>query len=250
MKYGAVASMDDATMPLIDRLASVNLFLALFNMIPAFPMDGGRVLRALLATKLGFVRATEIAAAIGQGTAFLLGFIGLFYNPLLIFIAIFVYLAASSEAHVVALRAVSRGVPVLAATMTQIASLTPDAPIDEAVQTLLRTSQSEFPVVDGERRPVGVLGRSDIIRALKTLGPDARVREAMNATLPTMEKRRPLEEALTLLQDKSAPAVAVVDADGRLVGLVTAETLGELMMVREAMPEGVRAWPWSRPAGA
>ena len=250
MKYGAVASMDDASMPLIDRLASVNLFLALFNMIPAFPMDGGRVLRALLATKLGFVRATEIAAAIGLGTAFLLGFIGLFYNPLLIFIAIFVYLAASSEAHVVALRAVSRGVPVLAATMTQIASLTPDAPIDEAVQTLLRTSQNEFPVVDGAHRPIGVLGRSDIIRALKTLGPAARVREAMNATLPTIEKRRPLEEALTLLQDKSAPSVAVVDADGRLVGLVTAETLGELMMVREAMPEGVRGWPWSRPAGA
>jgi len=118
------------------------------------------------------------------------------------------------------------------------------------VQTLLRTSQNEFPVVDGAERPIGVLGRSDIIRALKTLGPDARVRDAMNATLPTIEKRRPLEEALTLLQDKAAPAVAVVDADGRLVGLVTAETLGELMMVREAMPEGVRPWPWSRPAGA
>lgn len=250
VKYGAVASMDDARIPLIDRLAAVNLFLALFNMIPAFPMDGGRVLRALLATRLGFVRATEIAASIGQGTAFLLGFIGLFYNPLLIFIAIFVYLAASSEAHMVALRAVSRGVPVSAATMTQIASLAPDAHIDEAVQTLLSTSQNEFPVVDGAGKPVGFLGRSDIIRALKSLGPDARVREAMNATLPVIDKRRPLEEALTLLQDKSAPAVAVVESDGRLFGLVTAETLGELMMVREAMPDGMRAGPWGRPAGA
>jgi Zn-dependent protease/CBS domain-containing protein len=250
VKYGAVASMDDARIPLIDRLAAVNLFLALFNMIPAFPMDGGRVLRALLATRLGYVRATEIAASIGQGTAFLLGFIGLFYNPLLIFIAIFVYLAASSEAHMVALRSVSRGVPVSAATMTQIASLAPEAHIDEAVQTLLSTSQNEFPVVDGAGKPVGFLGRSDIIRALKSLGPDARVREAMNATLPTIDKRRPLEEALMLLQDKSAPAVAVIESDGRLVGLVTAETLGELLMVREAMPEGMRPGPWSRPAGA
>ena len=101
-----------------------------------------------MSARLGFVRATEIAATIGQGAAFLLGFIGLFYNPILIFIAIFVYLAASSEAHMVALRAVSRGVPVVSATMTKIATLKPDAPIEDAVQVLLQTSQSEFPVVD------------------------------------------------------------------------------------------------------
>ena len=171
---------------MVDRLAAVNLFLALFNMIPAFPMDGGRVLRALLATRLGFVRATEIAALIGQGVAFALGFIGLFYNPMLIFIAIFVYLAASSEAHVVAMRAMSRGVPVSTAMMTQYATLTPEAPVEEAVQTLLRTSQSEFPVVDAAGKPVGLLGRSDIIRALKERGPDARVADAMTATIPTI----------------------------------------------------------------
>ena len=94
-----------------------------FNMIPAFPMDGGRVLRALLATRMGYVRATEIAATIGQGVAFALGFIGLFYNPILIFIAIFVYLAAAAEAHMVAIRAMSRGVPVSTAMMTQYATL-------------------------------------------------------------------------------------------------------------------------------
>ena len=84
-----------------------NLLIAAFNIIPAFPMDGGRVLRALLASRFGYVRATEIAASIGQFVAFALGFIGLMYNPILIFIAIFVYLAASSEAHMVALRAAS-----------------------------------------------------------------------------------------------------------------------------------------------
>ena len=101
------AAMESPKVSMIDRLAEVNLFLAVFNMIPAFPMDGGRVLRALLAIRLGHVRATEIAATIGQWTAFGFGFLGLFYNPLLIFIAIFVYLAASSEAHLVALRAMS-----------------------------------------------------------------------------------------------------------------------------------------------
>ena len=168
----AISPRGQAAVSMIDRLAAVNLFLVAFNLIPAFPMDGGRVLRALLASRLGYVRATEIAASIGQVVAFGLGFLGLFGNPLLIFIAIFVYLAASSEAQLVAIRAMSRDVPVSAAMMTQFARLAPEAHIDEAVDTLLRTSQSEFPVVDGGHL-VGVLGRADLIRALKQLGPDA-----------------------------------------------------------------------------
>lgn len=243
----AAVAVDNAKIPMVDRLAAVNLFLALFNLIPAFPMDGGRVLRAALSARFGFVRATEIAASIGQGFAFLLGFVGLFYNPILIFIAIFVYLAAASEAHMVALRSVSRGVPVLTATMTKITTLTPDAHIDEAVQVLLQTSQSEFPVVDETHKPVGLLGRADIIRALKELGPDARVSEAMTTNLPIVDRRRPLDEAVKVLQEKSAPAIAVVEPDGRLVGLITTETIGELMMVSQAMPEGFRLGPWNRP---
>jgi Zn-dependent protease/CBS domain-containing protein len=243
-----LATVENARVSMLDRLAAVNLFLAVFNMIPAFPMDGGRVLRALLASRLGFLRATEIAAAIGQWVAFALGFFGLLYNPMLIFIAIFVYLAASSEAHSVALRAMSRGVPVGTAMMTQFATLTPQAHVDEAVQTLLRTSQSEFPVVDGDGKPVGLLGRGDLIRAVKELGPDARVSEAMSTAVPTIGHRRCLDEAFRILQERSAPAVAVVDTAGRLVGLVTPETVGEMMMLHEAMPKGVQWGPWSRPA--
>src|SRR5262249_31916767 len=115
------AAIENSHTALIDRLAAVNLFLAVFNMIPAFPMDGGRVLRSLLAIRLGFVRATEVAATIGQWVAFALGFVGLFTNAILIFIAIFVYLAASSEAQLVAVRSMSRGVPVTSAMMTQFA---------------------------------------------------------------------------------------------------------------------------------
>ena len=243
-------AVDSMHVSLTDRLAAVNIILALFNMIPAFPMDGGRVLRALLALRLGFVRATAIAAAIGQGVAFALGFIGLLYNPILIFIAIFVYLAAASEAHSVALRSMSRGVPVSTAMMTQYATLRPQAHVDEAVQTLLRTNQSEFPVVDGAGKPVGFLGRGDLIRALKQLGPDARVAEAMSPTVPTVGHRRCLDEAFRILQEKSAPAVAVVDASGRLVGLVTSETVGEMLMMHEALPKGVKWGPWSRMPGA
>jgi len=239
-----LAALESANFSMIDRLAAVNLFLALFNLIPAFPMDVGRVLRALLASRLGFVRATEIAAMIGQWVAFVLGFLGLFGNPILIFIAIFVYLAASAEAHLVATRAMSRGVPVTAAMVTQFATLTPDEHVDVAVETLLRTSQGEFPVVDDNGRPLGVLGRNDVIRALKERGPDARVADAMTVHIPTIDKNRCLDEAFRLLQEKSVPAVGVVDASGRLVGLVTSETIGEMLMLHEALPTGVRFGPW------
>jgi CBS domain-containing protein len=245
-----LAMMESANVSMVDRLAEVNLFLALFNMIPAFPMDGGRVLRALLATRLGHLRATEVAATIGQWTAFALGFLGLFYNPLLIFIAIFVYLAAASEAQVVSLRAMSRDVPVGAAMMTEFATLTPDEHIDAAVETLLRTSQSEFPVIDGEHRLIGLLGRAEIIRALRQLGPTAVVSAAMVKEIPTIDRGRRLEEAFRILQEKAAPAVGVVDAAGRLVGLVTSETVGEMLMVQKALPQGARLGPWSRIAGA
>jgi len=246
----ALAGVDNARNSMLDRLATVNLFLAVFNMIPAFPMDGGRVLRALLASHFGHTRATEIAAAVGQGAAFLLGFIGLFGNPILIFIAIFVYLAASSEAHMASLRAMAQGVPVTNAMMTQIARLTPEAHVDEAVETLLRTSQSEFPVVDAAGKPVGLLGRGDLIRAVRQLGPNARVADVMSPAVPTVGHRRCLDDALRLLQDRSAPAVAVVDPQGLLVGLVTSETIGEMLMLRDALPKGATWGPWSRPSGA
>jgi len=132
--------------------------------------------------------------------------------------------------------------------MTQYATLTPEADVEEAVQTLLRTSQSEFPVVDAEGKPVGLLARGDIIRALKERGPDAKVADAMTSPVPTLNQRRCLDEAFRILQEKSTPAVAVVDMGGRLVGLVTSETIGEMMLLQQALPKGVRFGPWSRPA--
>ena len=241
----AAASIDNGQISMIDRLAAVNLFLALFNLIPAFPMDGGRVLRAALATRLGYVRATEVAATIGQFVAFALGFIGLMYNPILIFIAIFVYLAASSEAHMVSLRAVSRGVPVSHAMMTQFATLAPEAHVDEAVQTLLATSQGEFPVVDAAGKPIGLLARVDIIKAIKTLGPDARVADAMTPGIATISHRSSLDDAFKLLQEKEAVAVGVTDAAGRLTGLITSETIAEMMMLGDSMPKATPE-PWGR----
>src|SRR6185295_14245727 len=224
----------------------VNLFLAVFNMIPAFPMDGGRVLRALLAARLGYVRATKIAAFIGQGVAFALGVIGVFSNPMLIFIAIFVYLAASSEARAVAVRGMSRGLPVSAAMTTHFATLTPATRLDETVQALPGTRQTDFPVIDATGKPLGILGRDELMRALEQLGPQARVIDAMTTGVPTIGQRRRLEEAFRLLQESSAPAVAVVDDSGRLVGLVTSETASQMLTLKKSLPKGVRLGPWTR----
>jgi stage IV sporulation protein FB len=245
-----LATVDSAGVSMVDRLAAVNIFLVLFNLIPAFPMDGGRVLRALLAIPLGFVRATQIAATIGQGLAFAFGIVGLFYSPMLILIAVFVYLAATSEAHIVALRSISRGVPVGTAMMTQFVTLSPEDEIEHAVQTLLRTSQGEFPVVDAAGKPIGLLTRNDLIRAIKERGPTVRVADAMSPGLQSIGQRQCLEDAFKLLTEKHVPAVAVVDNTGRLTGLVTSETIGEMIMLHNAMPQGFRFGPWSRPAGA
>lgn len=230
---GASAAMgvDDMQIPMVDRLATVNVFLAVFNLIPAFPMDGGRVLRAAFASRMGFVRATERAASIGQFIAFILGFIGLFHNPILVFIAVFVYLAASSEAHSVALRAVSRGVPVRQAMMTNFVTLRPESHIDEAVNVLLQTGQRTFPVVDSNGRFIGVLDRADILRSMKQVGPDARVSDAMVAPALVVNCRATLEQAFRLMQENSATTVGVTDGTGKLVGLVTSETLAEMLAV-------------------
>ena len=235
-----IAQIENPHVDFFARLASVNVFLVLFNLIPAFPMDGGRILRAALAARFSWSRATQIAAAIGQGLAFVLGFIGLFYNPILVFIAIFVYLAAAAEAQNAQIRDVASSVLVSDVMVTDFASLPGSANIDQAIETLLATTQSDFPVVDQAGTFEGLLTRDDMIRALKQGGADTPVAAAMRTDIPTIHHRKPLDESLRLMQQSGVPAVAVVDSYGRLVGLMTHENIGEMMMVRAARPEGFR----------
>jgi stage IV sporulation protein FB len=245
----AAVEVHNPGVDLLARLASVNVFLVLFNLIPAFPMDGGRVLRALLARRMGYARATQVAASIGQGLAFVFGLLGLFGNPLLIFIALFVYLAATSEANAVQMREASRGIIVDDAMITHFETLRAESFVDDAVDCLIRTTQHEFPVVDGSGRLLGVLTRDEMIKALKERGPGARVADAMRTDIPLVQHRQGLDQALRLMQEKRLPAVGVADQQGRLVGFVTPENVGELMMVQAARPTGGPGLPW-RPRAA
>lgn len=235
-----MAQVEDPRGGFLARLAGVNVFLVLFNMIPAFPMDGGRVLRAALASRMSWPRATQIAASIGQGLAFVFGFVGLFYNPFLIFIGIFVYLAAAAEAQDAQIRDVAASVLVGDVMVTDFVSLQRSANMDEAIEALLATTQRDFPVVDSAGRLEGLLTRDDMIRALKSTGPDAPVASAMRTDIPSIHQRRSLSEGLRMMQQKNVPAIAVTDRTDRLVGLMTYETVGEMMMVRAAVPEGFR----------
>jgi CBS domain-containing protein len=208
----------------------------LFNLLPAFPMDGGRVLRALLATRLSYARATQIAATIGQGCAFIFGFIGLLYNPLLIFIALFVYIGASQEAALAQMRDVTRRFPVSSAMVREFKTLPLTATLEEAVDALLATSQHDFPVVDARGGVEGILTRHDLIAALRKNDPTVRVGDVMRRDIPIVSTGTRFEEAFRIMQECNCPAVPVLDSARRLVGLLTPENVSELMMVQSALP--------------
>ena len=178
--------IDDPRVSMMARLAVANLFLAVFNMIPAFPMDGGRVLHAILAMRMGSQQAMQVAARIGQGLAILLGFWGLFGNPLLIFIAIFVYMAAAGEAQDSVMRGMLDGIGVADAMETRFVSLPLTATLGDAVDTLLATPQREFPVVDGHGKPVGLLVRDNLIACLKQKSPDEPLTDCLHMPVPTV----------------------------------------------------------------
>ena len=218
----------------LERLMTVNISLVLFNLIPAFPMDGGRVLRAILAMRMDYVRATQIAASIGQGMAFLLGFWGLFNNPFLLFIAFFVWIGASQEASLVQMKNSISGIPVTRAMMTDFQTLSPRDNLARVVGLVLAGSQHDFPVVDGEGRVIGILERDAFIAALSSQGQSAPVVGVMRGSLPEVDSYEMVESALMRLQESGAKALPVTHL-GRLVGLITAENITEFLMIRSAL---------------
>jgi stage IV sporulation protein FB len=230
----AVAAVEDQKIDLVTRLAVANVMLVVFNMIPAFPMDGGRVLRALLSYRLDRARVTRIAASIGQAVAFGLGFLGLFGNPLLLFVALFVFLAASHETYAVELGEATRGVAARKATITSFTTLDTQATVRQAVDALLATTQSEFPITDSGKRLRGVLTRDGIIRALAATGPDTPVLDVMERDVVTINCRAPLSEAVAALNTGGRPLVGIIDDEEHVVGIITLENLAEYMMVDAA----------------
>jgi Zn-dependent protease/CBS domain-containing protein len=241
-----MAQLEEAKTSLAGRIAAANVALCVFNLIPAFPMDGGRVLRALLAIPMGYTRATRVAATIGQGLAFVFALLGLLGNPLLILIAVFIFLAASGEAGYVQAREYTRGYLASHAMITSYRTLSPSSVADDAAALLLRTTQQEFPVVDGAGTLRGVLTRDALIAALQKTGGTTPVLDIMDRDVPTVPENACLDNVFQRLQRSPGRLVGVIDPAGRLVGYITAENLSELILIQSSRASGPSA-PAARP---
>ena len=217
----------------LERLMMINISLVLFNLIPAFPMDGGRVLRAFLAMRMDYVRATQIAATIGQGMALLFGLIGLFGNASLLFIAFFIWIGASQEAGMTQMKNAISGIPVGRAMLTDYKSLSPRDTLARMSQLILSGSQHDFPVIDNDR-VIGIVTRDDFIKALTQHGESIAISAIMKKDLPEVDSYEMVENALMRIQESGVPALPVTHA-GQLVGIVTTENITEYLMIRSAL---------------
>lgn len=228
-----LATLGIASGSFAERLLVVNISLVLFNMIPAFPMDGGRVLRALLAMKMEYTRATQMAAGIGQGLALVFGFLGLFTNPLLLFIALFVWIGAAQEASMTQMKSALAGIPVSRAMLSEFHTLDAGDRLSRAVDLLLGGSQKDFPVVDNGR-VVGVLTPEGLFAALQTQGPETPVAQAMHCQFQVVDSFEMLEAVFGRLDAGQCHTLPVTH-HGQLVGLLTMDNVGEFLAIQAAM---------------
>lgn len=216
---------------LLVQLLVANVILVVFNLIPAFPMDGGRVLRAVLAFGMPHPKATVLAARVGQGIAVIFAILGLVFfasNPFLLLIAVFIFFAAQQESRLAALHGAAEGRRVIDSMLSYFESLPEDALVGPSAARALRTQQPVFPVTGHGLEPVGLLTRSELLRAVDAGREQHRIAELPMKRVRTIEASDSLENALRAMEDSGLPVLPVVNPSGQLVGLVTLQQLSEL----------------------
>lgn len=254
-----LAAADNVTITastILAELFAINVSLTVFNLLPAFPLDGGRILRALLAMRSkNYVSATVAAARVGRIFALLFGLAGLFVldSPMLVVIALFVWLSAASEASMVETSAALSEVPLASLLITDVHTLAPSDALSVAVDLTVHGFQQDFPVVENGQL-IGMLSRTDLVRGLSQDGGGGSVLSAMRKTFPSARPDVKPEDAFKVLTTAGTGAVPVV-RDGKLLGLLTMENVMEFLLLQKAVQQksegeskkGTRPIPTPRP---
>lgn len=241
----AVVPVDDLSLTgvgFLERLMVINIILAVFNLLPAFPMDGGRVLRAVLSMRMSRIRATQAAARIGQGLALWLGLIGLLYNPFLIFIALFVWIGAAAEASMEQIKSTLSDIAVGRAMLTDFQILSPGDTLSKAIELTLAGSQKDFPVLEGEHM-VGALTQDDLLKGLQTVGEQALVSDFMQTNIQSADVNEQMQKVMERLQSCHCTLLFVTRAD-RLMGIINMENIMELISIESALHESHKQTKW------
>ena len=233
--FGASEPLNLAEAGFLQRLMLVNILLGGFNLLPAFPMDGGRVFRAMLSLRLGPVQATRIAAFVAQAAAVLLALVGLRYNLFLVLIAMFIWLGAVTEASMVTAKSLLAGIAARSAMETNFEMLAPDESLGRAVALTLDGSQKDFPVVRDEE-VVGVLRQADLLKGLHDHGKLCRIDQVMQGPPLQMEAGDSLEHVLEDIGSVKSGLLVVKD-QGRLAGIIDLDNIMELLRIRKALQE-------------
>lgn len=234
---GAPNLYPNTTQEFFSGLIGVNIILALFNLIPAFPMDGGRVLRGILALKMDYIRATSTAVFVGQAVAMIFIFYGIFFNWWLALIGVFIYMGAGSEKQHVMLRSVLHRVPAGEAMATDFRTLKPDEPLSRALEHVYHGCQEDFPVV-ANKSIQGILTRNRMLSAIHESSTGVRVSEVMDRDFISVDLKTPLDDVYSRLRSSGKTAAAVLEG-GRLKGMLCLDGISRYFMIQSAL-RGVR----------
>jgi Zn-dependent protease/predicted transcriptional regulator len=220
----------------VESLILINTAMILFNLLPAFPMDGGRVLRAMLASRMDFVRATQIAARLGRVMAVLFVVVGVFWlkNPFLFFIALVVWFGAGQEANYAILKSQLKGITVKQAMITEFHQATPEDSLGKIAEWVLAGTQTDYPIVNDSGQVIGILGTNELFEALKRHDLWTSVRDVMKRDFVALESSFLLEPALNLYQRYPHNMIPVVE-NGVLTGMLTMDNVAELIKIRQAL---------------
>ncbi len=221
---------------LIQQLIGINLILGIFNLIPAFPMDGGRALRAVLAMRIDREKATMVAARVGQSFAIVGGVLGIFsHQPILFLVSLFIFFAAGAENAVAETEHVLDGLSASDAAMREFHTLKLSDSVHHAIDLILDGSQPDFPVVNDDGQCIGIATRNSILRTLRDMGPAALISDSVQKVPAQIDSHLSAVEALRKLSESGLPGAAVVDREGRIQQWLTAENIQELILSRSAM---------------